>query len=478
MNRLEEEYKNRFKGQESLQGIDADDIWAGISEGIGHSSPTPKQSKTIVWKIVTTTTILILLLWGFCSRIDTEKENIANIQNYISPSNDLKQKPDIAPVINSTSNTKNESGLEEYSEDKSTKNQSALYIHSKTSTANSENLVSQKSNTSTSDQHVINLANQNNSKDENSTVISNKNISKEIVYEPNAQKENPTNVKTTDAQFTKIESFNFLPTLAIQPLEIKVDVSNFPKVKNPESKKLRQAQTNQFQMAVYSGVNSMFTHYTDKNTNPELSEELTTSNTPEIGFSSSLRLSWLRNGKYSLSTGIDFDNIRIKFQTVKETETTVLDENYLTGFSIDPMTGDTIDKVYEAIQRRANKKRSVLHHNTFKLISIPLEIGIQQQKGKFGLGLNLGLSANFFVAQNGKTLNKDREIQTIEEELPFSKFSFSYHLNPFVDYTISKKVSVRISPVVRYQSHGVSKLYGLKQYSIFTSINGGFVFKL
>ncbi|MFT5167755.1 MAG: hypothetical protein ACI8P3_002993, partial [Saprospiraceae bacterium] len=282
------------------------------------------------------------------------------------------------------------------------------------------------------------------------------------------------------SQNVTIEALDYLPSLPILPLAIKSAQPDFPIIQNPDYKK--PPQVNHFQMGVYSGVNSLFTHYKDKNTNPELWEELTAGNTPEWGLSTSLRLSWLRKGKYSLSTGIDFDNIRVKFQNVKEAETTVLDENYLTGFSIDPQTGDTIDKVYGAVMRRANAKRSVLHHNNFKLISIPLEIGIQQQKRKFGFGINIGISTTFFIAQNGRTLNSNREIQTIDDtiddELPFRKFSFSYHLNPFVDYEISKRIKLRLSPVVRYQSHGLSGLYGLNQYSVFTSFNGGLVFKL
>ena len=476
MNIIEEEFKNRYKDQKSMQDIDADDLWLSVVENLEGTSP---KSNKAFRNISIGLSILILLLWGFCSQYNAKKENLAKIENKLSPSNDSYISPTVAPKLNANLSDEKEQNIEVASahsaDNKSLQNRVGI------APKNNFNDVDDRKKLLNKKDFFTNLPPLNPTVESKSTP--NLPIEPTVLNDLNSSETIRSDSKNEILHTITAKYLDRLPSLPILPLTTLSADPELPKIQLIQDfPKPKPASFNSFQIAALSGLNTVFTHFQDKNNNPELWNELTEAHTNEVGYSASLRLSWLIKEKYSVGTGVDFDHIRSKFQTIKDLDTTVWQDGYLTHFDMDPISGDTINQVYETVLLRANKKRSVLHHNRFQLISIPLEIGFQQQKGKFGFGLNLGIRSDFFIGQKGKIFNSNGEIQNFNNnrsgDLPFKKFSISYHLNPFVDYKISKNIKFRLSPVVRYQPPGVSDLYGLSHYSLFTSLNGGFVFKL
>ncbi len=494
MKKIEDNLKDRFKEQQTLEGIDADQLWQGISEGLEQASPSPKARNRFFRNIGVILFVLILLVSGYVSLLYSNKEITPALNNSPLPieqslTNPFASKKDLQEASNNAddiipiteakniSNNK-DSKVSKTKKTKPTNQKKESINNNQKHSTNQKDINKQQESAYTlqSLNHSLHTISPN-----ISTIESSTKKTKSTRYEhqsPSKGKSNQVISKKTIRSNPK--SLQLLPTWK-SPL-LKIERKSFTLFTTTPSALTKRPPVNKFQLGVFSGINTSFIQFRDKNKHFDLWNELTESHTNELGQSFSINISWIRGGKLSLSTGLNYDNIRYKFYAVKEGETTVVDNNYLVGFSIDPLTGDTIDRMYDTVQLRAMEKRTVLHHNNFKLLSIPFEIGIRKQLKKLGFGINLGIGTNFFLAQNGKTLNQNRDIQEINDQVsterPFKKFFMSYQINPFVDFNISEKLGLRLSSTIRYQDFGSSRLYDLDQSALFINFNGGLLINL
>ena len=494
MNKLEEEYKGRFKDLGSLEGIDPDQLWGSISGKMGDS-PTEtilvkNYRQTIKWSALL---LLILLLGGLlCYNFKTPKSQNTNKASL--PIETQKTSNDPLPYAENKidpTNLKKESTLVE-NKNNQTQNNRLRQENPPTTTPDlSSNSLPQPRPKTTNDENIFNTkTNQNQDLSINKKPIADVNIPTTLIdtlttidqenSDPFFNKKNQITTNLEPIIKTSLPTTSSIPTLGFFIENNYYKKLNLPLVK--DKKIIKPKTSSYFEIAAYTGVNTLFLDYKKGNSDGSLLNELSNSNSSQIGWSNAFRISWISNEKFSITSGIDHDLIRLKFSAIKETETTVTDNNYLVKFGIDPQSGDTINQEYVTRDRDALLKRRVVHHNRFNLISIPLEFGFQKQKGKLGYGIKLGASASFFINQKGKTFNQAKDIyiidNTIKEQLPFKKFFIAYQLNPFVDYSLSKKLKVRLSPVFKYQAFGKSSLYGLDQSAMFIGLNGGLVIKM
>ena len=235
------------------------------------------------------------------------------------------------------------------------------------------------------------------------------------------------------------------------------------------------------EISINAGVNTVFTKYRDVENKANLFEDLSNSLSNNTGFSTTVKVSYLLNEKYSVSSGLSYSLTNEIFARSSEKNATFLEENYLMAYELNP-AGDTINPVYGPKLLNTIEQRDVLHHNQFRLISLPLEFGVRKQLGKLSMGLNVGFSYNFFLSQKGKSIDAQQEVYAFDDSSPstkpFKKTFFAFQLNPFFDLKMTDKLKFRLSSTLKYQPQGISGLYEIKQYSIFLGIGGGLVYKL
>lgn len=491
MNILEEEYKDRFKDLSSLEGLDAEKIWAGVSNELDQMPASTKsnQGNTIKWSVLL---LLLFLFAGFLfyylknqkpNHLEQAKKSsstpvelndlLPSSNQNIDKSFQNKKTESSKTIINSPTTTKN-SGI------KKNQNQETTQNREKTSPVADYSITINPKETSSIQPSTIE---KNNDSDISvSTNSSNKTEDSESLVKDDKEKKNEpsdSSIKKSTPRST-LFSTQTIPTLnsfiAVQyPKQLSIKSFKSPSI-------VKVNKSSYFQFALLSGTNLSFVNYKKGNTDGSFLNELNSSTFEKPGWSNSFRISWIKDNRFSINSGIDHDLVRLKFSTIKETMTTVTDDQYLVRFGVDPISRDTINHEYESVELDALSKRTVVHHNRFNIISIPFEIGFQNKKGRFGYGINLGLSTNFFISQEGKTLNEFGEIFIINDEvsdqLPFKKFFIAYQLNPFIDYQLSSQIKLRLNPVLKYQTLGNSSLYKLNQDAILAGLNAGVVFRL
>jgi len=123
--------------------------------------------------------------------------------------------------------------------------------------------------------------------------------------------------------------------------------------------------------------------------------------------------------------------------------------------------------------------RIVQHHNKNHFISLPIAIGVSKRFRSFEVGLNTGIALNYFIQQNGKPINASEEIinySNNDRTLPYSDFFVSYQVQPFINYSTSKSLSIQLQPDFRYQNHGQSTLWDLDHTSILWGMRVGVIY--
>lgn len=231
------------------------------------------------------------------------------------------------------------------------------------------------------------------------------------------------------------------------------------------------------ELFISAGVNALDQNFNGMVNESDLSGDLSLTTMLEIGASVSLRATWkLKNG-LRLSTGLDYDQLRNRFDRVSEQEVIVTLDSQLIGIEMDPQ-GVPLP-VYGQNDYSALEKRTVIHYNHFDLISIPLEIGIEKQFKRTSVGIDLGLSYRHFIEQAGRSLDENSEVSDFSTSVsPFKKSGLAYQVRAFAGLALGEKVSLRVSPSFKYLPSSLSKFHGIDNSAIIMSGQIGIVYDL
>ncbi len=209
-----------------------------------------------------------------------------------------------------------------------------------------------------------------------------------------------------------------------------------------------------WQIGLFGGANfNSFKYKTDNLT--DLAELKNTTETGEWGISTGLNASLLLKNRWLLSSGLEYHQLGTKFEYKEVENGEVLKENELLKVWIDEITNDTIKTLYGDTFVNATSTRHVLHYNKYKLISIPVEVGLQEDTGKLIFGTTLGAVFSINTFQKGRTLNKDTEIVDFDKEsttASFNNFSVGLRVSPFVGYRIADNWMISASPQMTWQA--------------------------
>jgi hypothetical protein len=154
---------------------------------------------------------------------------------------------------------------------------------------------------------------------------------------------------------------------------------------------------------------------------------------PEHGYDAIYRFGVQKN-KISLSTGIEYRILVEQFDY--KNDKTVLISNALTNQYVNVLTNDTTS-VYG--QANATVTRTVVHHNQYRYLDVPLMANydlIKHNKVRFGIGLGLRLGR--LVSQSGR-YNLNENVENFDNTNGFLKNSFEMNFmgELYTSYTLN-----------------------------------------
>ena len=110
---------------------------------------------------------------------------------------------------------------------------------------------------------------------------------------------------------------------------------------------------------------------------------------------------------------------------------------------------------------------STVNYNTFQFIDIPVFIGYQHDFGEWKTDVSLGVFTNILLTSKGRIPNSSTSLLNLESngsEIYRNRVDFSYQLGVGVSKFLTKNVSIRINPSIRYYSKNlINENVGLSQ---------------
>ncbi|MGB1037615.1 MAG: hypothetical protein ACPGYY_03135 [Bacteroidia bacterium] len=120
--------------------------------------------------------------------------------------------------------------------------------------------------------------------------------------------------------------------------------------------------------------------------------------------------------------------------------------------------------------------RTIRHTNTASMITLPVQLGLFRDIRRFRLGMDVGVSYSLILAQNGRLSKNDFEIVDYSQvEKRFNNF-FSARLAPYAGFKINEKIMVVSSCTLGIQSHETASINQLENNSVALMPSVGFAF--
>ncbi len=256
------------------------------------------------------------------------------------------------------------------------------------------------------------------------------------------------------------------------------DATYAPEVSGENSRYVSKRNFAPNELGFGMGVDLLKLDYQESDSSPNLND--LSADIP--GYSTSLVASWISDKGLRVSLGLEYAKLRSKFEFSAESAVLYLDEDRLITYELDDFTGDTINAVYQDTWLDAIETRTIVHHNEFDLLSIPISIGYERDFGKIGLGIDAGLSYGFFLNQKGRSIDAEGAVAEFDmnkdDNTPFKSSLLSYSLSPIVDYRLSDVLSIRLAPQVRFSPKTDSDFHGISQSAMILRLSGGIVYQL
>lgn len=134
----------------------------------------------------------------------------------------------------------------------------------------------------------------------------------------------------------------------------------------------------------------------------------------------------------------------------------------LPSFSTNPATGDSI--------------YAFTSSHKLQYVGIPLAVTYNVQKGKFNFKTLTGVSANILIkAKLETTVEKgfNNELETVDNIQGLKKIYFSGLAGVGVDYKLNTKISLILSPTLRFAINSINKDAAVKTYPVSLGFNTG-----
>ncbi|MEM1319161.1 MAG: hypothetical protein AAGG75_02830 [Bacteroidota bacterium] len=173
-----------------------------------------------------------------------------------------------------------------------------------------------------------------------------------------------------------------------------------------------------------------------------------------LGISYGIHAGLLLNNRWSLHSGVERHQLWSKFEYEQQKDIQVEKKEHLLKVWVDATSGDTLNRLYGDTSASALATRNVIHYNEYQRLSLPLEVGLQHQAGKFGYGIRAGLVLNLTTQQSGRTLDPMGEIISFEDNSSistFQSFDIGLRLSPLLAYQLTEQWTLHLQPQWMWQ---------------------------
>ena len=503
-------FKNRFKDAGNLEGIDSDNIWKGIENTLPKATPAVSTSASaglgissflvvMAWLVSVAGLVFLLTTTNAeqktyeVDKIEEETTNNETTQKSNAETITLRRKAEEEELTKSKKEsilqrgTSNSNPRVKRQEKESTNPKENLNYEIKTKENNSQ--TAQKLTAETiplwrgtkgveytkGEKKPTQSSLQNYSSKNTSQETSNGNSLSQKTAENISKSNNEIKDKATINQTAQKPSTETIPLqrgtkgvksppiLKKEPLFLTTEnsIAGLSSQANSITPIKKKVKKDRFKIGAFAGVNLQSTTYQQGSEPSNFHNTLNETLKGQIGYQTSARVYWKAYKSIDVVTGFDYMNTQSKFKHSITFDTAIVRVG-LPG--IDTTRGQAI--------------RNINHLNQHTFVSIPILIGTSKQFGKFGFGANIGAGFNFFVSQKGKSMPEENVISSFDntDDLPFKKNFISYQVNPYFNYWATDKIHLQIQSTFRYQNHGMSDYYDLKQNSIFSGLSLGVLF--
>ena len=461
MDHLENEIRNRLQDATSSGGVNADELWGAIENEIIE---TPVKTKPFLfeWPAKLLMVALVLLSVSSVFYFSKNKKNdqlenkpIVVVKN--EPTEITGNKPTILkPIkVNNLDEEENAIGL----------NKGPIENNFSKESFNSKKPIHSK-------KAVSKTVEPNNTLVKNESII----LNEEKIAVTSIEKETPERVNENTSSLSEINleenkskkniaKTGLIKQLKNNPLFVNSENEDSPLFENIIDPVPLKLKNKKISFGLFVGSHFISNNFkAEQDGEKERSSLLNKGYQPELGYSFSAEAVFHLNKNLFVKSGITYVSSTEKFNYTNSYDTTIWKDNIPNTEMIDALA-----------------TRRVRHHNKHTLYSIPLMIGVQQQKGRVNFGINAGVGFNFIISQKGRSLDANDLIADFPNGetnvSPRPSFYMSYQLQPFLNYRFNEKLTFQIRSDMQYHAYGKFGFYGMKHNAVFGGVGIGVVYR-
>ena len=180
----------------------------------------------------------------------------------------------------------------------------------------------------------------------------------------------------------------------------------------------------------------------------------------QIGNSGEFLLEYTLNNRWSISTGFSIHKWENQLNTTLISDTTALDALQ--------------------VERKAKAIRTVVHHNKLTTFSVPLQLNYNWQlSSDWIVGGSLRVGYHGMISQRGRILSRENTILDYDKDQNRQVGAFySFGVRPFLRFEASDLISVQLNVGISSQSLGMAEVQELNQSALVYSGGMGIRIKL
>lgn len=450
MSHIEDEYKDRFKNEQlPNDDFDMEGLWDDISGDLDQDASSKRRVR-FPWFLIFIIGLTIFGL-GIFSEYVWDNSSTTNLS-------ENENKKEMSTPVSSNLKSYNNTTLvpNHLIEDQSSTNLSSSEKVSTNSFNENKSLIQEKRNYS-SNKLTEQILIQNSEERENEQ---NKNLdTSNTIEQPIVKKQNtiPAFSKTHLQVVTIPNRASLLDYTQKENLLFKNPMYYFSTIESNENEGENHLNSLKWKVGLFAGSNvSNFNFNSKAYASSILVKEQNIES--QFGYTFGVNTALVFKDNWVISSGLEYQQLSSKFDFEQTQNIEVPKENQLLRVWIDANTNDTINTLYGTDTLTGTNTRKVVHYNQYSFLNIPIELGFQNNRGKFLYGLSAGITLNFSLQQSGRTLDKDDMITYFDNNSSaahFSKFGLGYRVNPIVGYQLSKKWNLMLRPQINWQVNSI-----------------------
>lgn len=468
MNKLEKDIKSRLENAQSLEGVNADELWSDIvAVGIVADEPNKKRRAGFFWFMIgflAFTSGVGLYFYSNGSHEDFVSNNISESSfikepkekavetpseiDYNSVTGELENTDEVTPTHKNTH--KVNSRLEDQNNKIKRQDENSLEQENNPELNNATKELSLINHPQSTQAELTNLINVTNDEISLIKVLENELPALEDKIR-NDQYGNLNSEKTTDNLIPNSLNGEQLETISIPLSGLMMREVYLDETSNDKALRKRAVINNMNQsipFKLYAGTNILRDKYSDNSANGLIADSMNESLSIEPGISFGGQIQWRKWNNWAFNIGAEYHMFKERFDKIIQTDTTVL-------------IGEGGQTTADAIN-----VRTIRHYNQLQVVTIPVEFVLSKEFQKLKARIGIGASYSIITSQNGRRLIENELVGTFSSDTRHYSNYLSLRITPEFAYNLNEKTCLLLSTTMSFQSQGKSDFIDLKSSSL------------